>query len=152
MRKIHPKDIGLANPRFIGKPRRKAKEPKTPEAVTQDLVEQYLGRLGIPYLHIPAFLLNAAFAMRGQVSGGYLGAMRNAAEAVRGFPDIVAFDPDRQSYCGIELKSRDGRMTGAQEMWQKWLRSHEARSFEEAKAIIDAWRAPAAGPPSPAEP
>jgi hypothetical protein len=139
--KIHPKD----SPDFLlarnisPRSRKRAAKASTPEAVIQDMVEQYMDARGIPYLHIPAFLLNAAFAMRGKVDGAVMGAMRNAAASVRGFPDVVGFNPRNFTYCPIELKTEIGKMTDSQEMWARAIGTKTCRSFDEARATLDTW-------------
>lgn len=136
MKRIRPDDVGLAIPRYTGKNRRGGPaKAKTPESVTQDLVEQYLALLGLPKLHIPEFLLANAFGRA--MSGAELGAARDAADEVRGFPDLVIFYRGR--YAAIELKTPIGKMTHAQIRWQKMLNTVCCRSFETAKEFIDEW-------------
>ncbi|MDQ2999901.1 MAG: hypothetical protein M3Y08_01370 [Fibrobacterota bacterium] len=138
--KTHPRD----NPAFLlarslkPKGRKRVKKAVTPEAVTQDLTEQYLDALGLPWFHLPAFVLRAAFGWNPHRSGAELGAMSQAAGIVRGLPDLLIFQAGR--CLPLELKADNGKMTAAQRMWRAAIGTQEARSFEAAKAIIDAWR------------
>ena len=86
-----------------GKTPRKPRKAKTPEAVTQALVEKYLDACGLWWFHMPPFVLRAAFA-RGAASGAELGAMARAAAAVRGLPDLLIWD-GRGRCLPIELKT-----------------------------------------------
>lgn len=140
--KIHPKD----DPAFLlarniaPRGRRRPAKAKTPEAVTQDLTEQYLGRLGLPFVRIPAYVLKAAFGWRPGVSGAELGAMREASHYLKGLPDLIILDAAGRAL-SIELKTESGKLTAAQRLWRTAIGTKTARSFEEAKALIDAWRA-----------
>ena len=134
---IHPRDVGLANPRRLGKPRRAGKPSDPPEATIQAHAEAYADLLGIPRLHIPAILLRAAFAPHG-ASGGELWALRNAAAEVGGFPDLVLFRGGR--FLAMEFKRGSNKMTASQRRWADALGTIECRSFEAAKAEIDRWR------------
>ena len=134
---IHPRDIGLANPRML-KRRKSAPRTKTPEATIQAQVEEYLNIRRIPFLHIPAYILRAAFSFRPGF-GADIGARAQAAEAIRGFPDLVLFNAECRAYLSLELKSSIGKMTHAQKRWQAALDTRKATSFEQAKGIIDAW-------------
>lgn len=141
--KVHPKD----NPAFLlarniaKKGRKRPAKASTPEAVTQELTEQYLGRLGLPYVRIPAYVLRAAFGYRPGASGADLGAMREASAYIKGLPDLIVLDANGRAL-PIELKTDTGKLTAAQRMWRTAIGTKTARSFEEAKAMIDAWRSP----------
>ena len=139
--KIHPKESpAFLLARNIAKNRRKGPaKASTPEAVTQELVEQYLGHLGLPYIRIPAYVLRAAFGYRPGASGAELGAMREASAYLKGLPDLIVLDA---SGCAlsIELKTDTGKLSAAQRLWRTAIGTKTARSFEEAKALIDAWR------------
>jgi hypothetical protein len=137
--KLHPRDNpAFLLPRRVGRKRAAPRGPKTPEAEIQDLTEQYLRLLGLPYLHLPAYLLNASFGRHQAAAGPVLHAMRAAAESIRGVPDLIIFSGGR--YLALELKSRDGKLTAAQEQWLAWLGGRVCRSFEEAREVIDEWR------------
>lgn len=140
--KIHPRDVGLANPRMIGKKPKGRRKATTPEDTIQSLVEQYLNRQGIPFIRIPAYVLRAAFGWRPGVSGAELGAMREASGYLKGLPDVIAMD-DRGRALPIELKTdaKASKLSAAQRMWRAAIGTKEARSFEEAKRLIDEWRA-----------
>ena len=145
-----------ANPRFAmlhgiegaqaglaAKPAGKARRPakaKTPEEATQAATERYLDLLGLKWFHMPAYVLRAAFAQH-RASGAELGALARAAAIVRGLPDLLIWD-GRGRCLPIELKTeaRASKLTAAQRQWQAAIGTKEARSFEEAKALIDEWR------------
>lgn len=140
--KIHPRDVGLALPRILKPKRQKGRsKASTPEEVTQDLVERYLDALGIPWFHMPPYILSAAFRRR-PMSGAELGAAHRASEVVKGLPDLLIFSPTGK-FIAIELKTdaKASKLSAAQRMWRSAIGTREARSFEEAKKIIDEWRA-----------
>lgn len=131
----HPRDVGLKFARQVGK--RKPRPRATfKEKDLQNLVEQYCDLLHIHRLHIPEFLLNAAFRQR-NLSGGELWAARDAADEIRGLPDLILFRAGR--FLAIELKTEVGKMTGSQDLWQARLGTKVCRSFEQAKQEIDQW-------------
>jgi hypothetical protein len=142
-RKVHPRTAWAANlPGAIASTVKKRKAPKkatVPEARIQDLVEQYLDALGIPYIHIPALLYTGAFANR-SANGGLIGAMRHASQYVTGFPDIVAFHKEKKIFLPIELKTEIGKLSANQIKWKHAIDTQVCRSFEEAKKLIDNWR------------
>ncbi|HLP41250.1 MAG TPA: hypothetical protein VK465_07060 [Fibrobacteria bacterium] len=127
--------------RPAGKRQRAPRKAKTPEAVTQELTERYLDALGLPWFHMPAYVLRAAFGMA-RHSGAEIGAMARAAAIVRGLPDLLIWDGKGRAIA-IELKTeaKASKLTAAQRMWRAAIGTHECRSFEAAKAVIDAWRA-----------
>ena len=106
------------------------------EAELQSLCEQYLTLRQIPFLHIPAMTLNAAFHRR-QMSGAELGAARAASEYLAGFPDICCFYRGR--YFAFELKSAKGVFTHNQRKWQRDILVTEIRDFETFKMLLDKW-------------
>jgi hypothetical protein len=134
--RVNPKDFGLAFPRAL-----KAKKPVAkrgrPEAEIQDAVEAYCDILGLAHFHIPAALLQAGFE-NGRPKNY---AIINAAQAVRGFPDLILFHRETGRYKAIELKTKVGQVTKAQRDWCKLIDAVVCRSFEEAKAEIDGWLA-----------
>ncbi len=144
--KVHPKD----NPAFLlarniaPRGRKGPAKAKTPEAVTQELTERYLDALGLPYVRIPAYVLKAAFGWRPGVTGAELGAMSQASAYLKGLPDLIVLDAKGRAL-PIELKTeaKASKLSAAQRMWRTAIGTKEARSFEEAKALIDAWRAAA---------
>lgn len=119
-----------------GKKKKPVPKAKTPEAAIQAQVEAYIELLGLASFHIPDALLRAGFAQGKPVSF----ALINAAAEVRGFPDLIIFDPMRHGFvlC-LELKTAIGTMTANQRAWQKNVGSKLCRSFEEAKQEIDRW-------------
>lgn len=132
--RVNPKDSGLKFARTM-----KAKKPTVkrgkPEAEIQGRVEAYCDSLGLPWFHIPAALLQAGFAHGKPVNYAII----NAAQDVRGFPDLTIFDPSRGRYLSIELKTKVGRATHRQRDWLRDLNGHLCRGFEEAKDVIDGW-------------
>ncbi len=119
----------------------KAKKPvpraKTPEAIIQQSIEDYLDKEGLVYFHVPDALLKAGFAHGSAINY----ALINAAAAVRGFPDLVIFDPAQWGFVlPIEAKTIVGRMTDAPRKWQKWVGTRLCRSKEEAVAEVERWR------------
>lgn len=139
--KIHPRDIGLALPRILKPKRQKGRsKASTPEDSTQELVEQYLDAVGLWWFHMPKYVLRAAFGRRA-ASGAELGAMSRAAEQVRGLPDLIIWDGKGRAL-NIELKTdaKASKLSAAQRMWRAAIGTQEARSFEEAKKIIDEWK------------
>ena len=137
--KINPKDIDLAFPRTL-KARKPAPKATKPEAVTQRLVEEYCERLGLQTLHMPEILLRNTFARGRVVSGAEIGAMVRASDEVGGLPDLLIFDPRRHGLilC-IELKTEVGKLKPRQKNWKATTGAKLCRSFEEARAVIDAW-------------
>ena len=130
---------GLAQ-RPAGKRQKAPRKAKTPEDTIQAQVEAYLDACGLWWFHMPKYILRAAFA-RASHSGAELGAMAQAAAVVRGLPDLIVWD-GKGRVLNIELKTeaKASKLTAAQRMWRAAIGTHEARSFEAAKAIIDAWR------------
>lgn len=127
--------------RPTGKTPRKPRKAKTPEEAIQCMTERYLDACGLWWFHMPAYVLRAAFAQR-RASGAEMGAMAAAAARVRGLPDLLIWD-GKGRCLPIELKTeaKASKLTAAQRLWRTAIGTREARSFEEAKAIIDAWRA-----------
>ena len=123
--------------------KRAPRKAKTPEEVTQRMTERYLDALGLKWFHMPPYILRAAFAQR-RASGAELGAMAGAAAIVRGLPDLLIWDGAGRCL-PIELKTeaKASKLSASQRMWRAAIGTREARSFEEAKAIIDAWRSEA---------
>jgi len=101
--------------------------------VTQELTEQYLGVLGLPYVRIPAYVLKAAFGYRPGATGAELGAMRDASAYLKGLPDLIILDSAGRALA-IELKTDTGKLSAAQRLWRAAIGTKTARSFEEAKA------------------
>ncbi len=112
---------------------------KTSEEAIQASVEAYLDRLALPWFHLPPYVLRAAFGW-GRHSGPELGAMSRAAAIVRGLPDLLIWD-GKGRCLAIELKTATGKLTAAQKAFRAAIGTQVARSFDEAKGIIDAWRA-----------
>ena len=140
--KVHPKDSKdfLLARNIAPRGRAGCAKASTPEAVTQDLTEQYLDALGLQYVRIPAYVLRAAFGYRPGASGAELGAMAAASSYLKGLPDLIVLSPTGR-FLALELKTdaKASKMTAAQRMWRAGIGTREARSFEEAKRIIDAW-------------
>lgn len=136
-----PRFSGLAFP-CPGKRRKQTKAKATaPEAAIQAGVEAYLRMKGLAYIHIPAYLLNAAFSPR-FAQGGAMWAMKRAADEIRGIPDLFVFDEAHPgAVLVIELKTPVGRLTAAQERWLAVLGGHVCRSVEDAVAVVETWRA-----------
>lgn len=134
----HPKDIGLAIPRKIRI--RKVARASKPEKVLQDLCEQYIQLIGLKKLHIPEFMLMAAFRYR-SLSGPELHAAREAKDEIAGLPDLLIFNPRRQGYMlPVELKTEIGKISGHQKLWQAILGTVFCRSFEAFKTVVDDWK------------
>jgi hypothetical protein len=132
---------GLALPKFQ-KARKAAPKATKPEAVLQRQVEAYCALVGLECFHIPEWVLNMAFGWNPNRTGPQINAMRNASQDIKGFPDCMIFDPKRQGLVlAGELKTEIGKVSAAQEKWRKVLGTRIWRSFEEAKADIDGWRA-----------
>lgn len=140
---IEGAQAGLAQ-RPTGKTARKPRKAKTPEEVTQGLTERYLDALGLKWFHMPPYVLRAAFGWRKDRTGPEMGAMAGAAAIVRGLPDLLIWDA-RGRCLPIELKTdaKASKLSASQRAWRTAIGTKEARSFEEAKALIDAWRAAA---------
>ncbi len=120
--------------------KRGPRKAKTPEEVIQGLVEAYLDALGLKWFHMPPYVLRAAFGWKADRTGPEMGAMAKAAESVRGLPDLLIWD-GRGRCLPIELKTeaKASKLTAAQRAWRTAIGTKEARSFEEAKALIDTW-------------
>lgn len=149
--KLHPKDSKdfLLARNIAPRGRGGRAKASTPEAVTQEMTEQYLDLLGLQYVRIPAYALRAAFGYRPGASGAELGAMSAASSYLKGLPDLIILSPNGR-FLALELKTdaKASKMTAAQRMWRAGIGTREARSFEEAKAAIDSWYAEAEGIPA----
>ncbi len=134
---IHPNDLGLKFQRVVGKkkPRDRA---SAPEATLQKSCEALLEALGLAYLHLPAYLLNAGFSRR-EDGGAAKWAMVNAAKEVRGFPDLCIFHPDGKHFLAVELKTEIGKLTRSQELWRKAIGTLVIRSFADFEGFIKLW-------------
>ncbi len=137
--KVRPEFAGLALPKYRKPVKRKAKAT-TPEAVIQRQVENYCALVHLECFHIPEIMLSV-FKWKADRTGGELGALRDASEAVGGFPDCLIFDPKRHGeVLVLELKTDIGKMSKNQKRWLRVLGTRVPRSFEAARAEIDAWR------------
>jgi len=137
--RVLPKWADLAI-KTTAKPKRSRPKASKPEALIQSQVEWYIEHKGFIFLHLPANLLATFFARGGQPTGTQLGAMRDAAEAVRGVPDLLMFHPSAPGHAlCIELKTEIGKLTHAQRDWLKATGGCCCRSFDEARAVIDEW-------------
>jgi hypothetical protein len=124
------------------KRKKAAPRAKTPEAAIQSAVEAYLRLRGLAWFHIPDALLRAGFSQGSAVNY----ALINAAAEVRGFPDLVIFDPERHGFVlPLELKTSVGVVNVNQRNWKRSVGTKVCRSFEEAKAEIDLWMKDPAG-------
>lgn len=127
--RLHPRDAGLKFARTL-KSKARVKRDPTPEAVIQDLTEQYLRRLGVAYFRIPNAAYRAIFA--GNAS---IGTKREAAEYLRGFPDLLILSEGR--FLGLELKRDGGKLRASQRIWRDSIGTKVAESFEAARVAID---------------
>lgn len=119
-----------------GKKAKPAKRAKTPEAEIQAQVEAYLKVKGLAFFHIPDALLKAGFSHGSAVNF----ALINAAADVRGFPDLIIFDPARFGFVlPLELKTIVGSVNANQRAWKVQIGTKVCRSFDEAKTQIDLW-------------
>lgn len=118
----------------IGKPPRKPRQSKaTPERVIQAQVESYLRLRRIPYLRLP----DSIYRSIGRMSKGD---SLKTAQAITGYADLTLFKvtPDGFTMClPLELKTKTGKLSEAQKMWQEKIGTKVARSFEEAVKLID---------------
>ena len=147
MSEIHPKDTGLAFPRYI----KTGKAPKVnnePESVLQSQVEGYLDVKGISYIHIPdamyKFLYSGyladALKKNFKLYGWLKGIQKVVSNSFLGLPDLLIFKAGK--LLAIELKTSKGRTSKSQDKWIKKLNAKVCRSFEEAKEVIDEWEKP----------
>jgi hypothetical protein len=140
----HRKDYhGIAVPRDRRKPRvleaaRVSQAAAGTEHELQEQAEAYCRLIGVESFHIPAVLLNYAFRHR-SLGGGELWAVRQAAAAIKGFPDLIMFYRGR--YAALEFKTRVGSVSRHQEEWIYRLDGVVCKSFESFKAYADAWKA-----------
>lgn len=139
-RHILAKDDGLKFARTTKKKKAVARA-KVPEASIQAACEAFLDLRGIEYLHIPAYVLNAAFSGRTGIGGGQLWAMSAAVQYIRGFPDLLIFHPDRKRYLAVELKTEVGKLTDNQIKWQQGVGTVVCRSFEDFRIVFEKWMA-----------
>ncbi len=138
--KVRPEFADFALPKY-----RKAKKSKpkasTPEAVIQRQVENYCALVHLECFHIPEIML-AVFKRKEGRTGAELGALHDAAEMVKGWPDCSISDPRYHGYTlYLELKTEIGKMSPYQKRWLRVLGTKVPRSFDAARADIDAWRA-----------
>lgn len=135
--RIHPKDIGLANPRILKDKKQKLKST-VPEDVIQSMVESYLDHIHLQYIHMPKYVMRAAFAYRPNATPATLGAMKNASAYLKGLPDLIVLHPSGY-FLPLELKTETGKLSASQRMWREHIRTKTERSFEGARDLIDIW-------------
>ncbi len=123
--------------RTIGKASRPVPKVSQPEAATLADVRAYCDDENIEHFHIPGWLL-AVFGMLHLVVTAVLEHARDSAEEVRGFPDLILFYRGR--FCALELKTEIGKMTHAQQLWQKRLGTIQCRSTAAAVCAIAEWK------------
>ncbi len=139
--KARPEFAGLALPKFRKAKRSKPRTAKVPEASIQAQVEAYCPWVHLECFHIPAIMLEKCFGGSG-ARGAELGELLDASEMVKGYPDCSIFDPRFPGhFLPLELKTEIGKLDKYQKRWQKVLGTKVPRSFEEARAMIDAWKA-----------
>ncbi len=137
--KVRPEFADFALPKFRKAPKRKVKAT-TPEAVIQRQVENYCALVHLECFHMPEIMMTSTFKPRG-CTGAELGALHDASQMVTGLPDCLIFDPKRQGLIlPLELKTEIGKMSPAQKRWLRVLGTKVPRSFDAARAEIDAWR------------
>ena len=106
---------------------------KITEKSMQAQVESYLRLRRIPYIRIPD-------AVYRSISSMSKGAGIGSARSLRGVPDLTLFKvtPDGFTMClPLELKTKTGKLSEAQKMWQEKIGTKVARSFEDAVKLID---------------
>jgi hypothetical protein len=68
------------------------------------------------------------------------GEASKASQAITGYADLTLFKvtPDGFTMClPLELKTKTGKLSEAQKMWQEKIGTQVARSFEDAVKLID---------------
>lgn len=139
--KAFAEHAGLAHPKRLKAKRSSPTKAKVAEATIQAQVDAYLPWVGLEHFRIEDVVLRTVFGGQG-LQGGILRELQDAAEIIRGWPDTCVFDPRFPGhFLPLELKTEIGKMSKAQKRWQKILGTRVPRSFEEARAEIDAWRA-----------
>jgi hypothetical protein len=104
------------------------------EAKLQNQVELYLKCHGLTFVHIPASLQRHIWSKASRVP---IHIAAEASRAFKGVPDLLIFGGGGRCLI-IELKAPNGTLTPEQKRWES-LGMVVARSFDEAKAIIDKW-------------
>ncbi len=145
MKRIHERD----NPAFLlPRTRGKAPEPRPkasqPEAVTQREACAFLDAHGIAWFHMPAWLLAIAFAVE---KGNPDPVVREAAEEVRGLPDLLLFYRGRAA--AFELKTEIGTATKAQKSWIVRLNGQVCHTLADFKRAVLAWKVSIDAPAKP---
>jgi hypothetical protein len=138
--RVNSRWAGFAIPK-LDKAKKAQQRAPVLEATIQAQVEGYCEVIHLICFHIPDAMLQATFGPMRIVTGAQLGVLHDAAEAIRGFPDCLIFDPRFPWHVlPLELKKLDGKVSRAQRNWGKDLASRIPRSFEEARRQIDGWR------------
>ena len=92
--------------------------------------------LGIFTWHQPEWLLEAAFT---RVRTDEALSAREAAEEIRGMPDLILFY--RGNFMAIETKTELGKLTTSQRKWKDWLNGLVIVDVEEGIQAISEWKA-----------
>lgn len=136
MKRIHERDsAAFLLPRHRGKtpePRPKASQP---EATTLAQACAFLDAEGIAWFHMPAWLLAIAFAVE---KGNPDPVVREAAEEVRGLPDLLLFYRGRSA--AFELKTEIGSATKAQKSWIVRLNGMVCHTLADFKRAVRDWK------------
>ena len=122
-------------PKSVKKKLKGSKKAKTPEKEIQRAVENYLTVLGITPIRIPDSLYRSIYANR-SIS---LHIKADIARSISGLPDLMIpkLTDKGLMILPLELKTSVGKLGPKQIKWQRHLGTVVARSFEDAKILID---------------
>jgi len=114
---------------------RKEYNDKVKEDTIQEDTEKYLSLRGVFFIHIP----NHVWRHLSTKAPAWIGKL--AASALAGLPDILAFNGSGMGLrcLALELKTKKGQLNPKQRYLKTKLGTLVARSFGEAKEIIDKW-------------
>lgn len=136
MKRIHERDNpAFLLPRTRGKAPEKREKASRPEAETLKDACAFLDAHGIAWFHMPEWLLAIAFAVE---KGNADPVVREAAEEVRGLPDLLLFYRGRAA--AFELKTEIGTATKAQKSWVVRLNGMICHTLADFKRAVMAWK------------
>ena len=108
-----------------------------PEAVIQGLAESLCNRLGITYFRLPNLLYMAVYASN-RVP---IQRKKQISDYIKGFPDLVLFNPVKMQYLAIEIKTEVGVVSRQQNEWKEKINSLVTVGWEETEKAILEFRA-----------
>lgn len=109
---------------------RVSKEGFDKEADLQKICERYLNLEGLFYIRLPDSLWRSFMA-----SNAPIYCKKEASDCLSGLPDLIVLHKGK--FIAFELKSKNGKMSKKQRDVQAVIGTHEIRTFEEFKELVD---------------